>query len=96
MLGLVNTVKAENLVSTTYILGGKYNDVKTVGNYAYIAAETGLKIIDISTPDKTELIGSYDTNYSARSIDILGDKAYLTTGNHLDIINISTPQTQHS
>jgi len=91
LLGLANTLHAEDSIGTTTLFGGAYNDVKNVGNYAYVASGAGLKVIDVSNPATPQLVAKYDTNDSANGIDIFGNKAYLATNKGLLILDVSTP-----
>jgi hypothetical protein len=67
--------------------------VVVVGSYAYVAAaESGLRVLNISDPGNPVEIGHYDTPGYAIDITVSGSYAYLAAGdNGLRIINISNP-----
>jgi hypothetical protein len=68
-------------------------DVKTVDNYAYLAAGiSGLEIIDITDPTTPTLKGSYQNAISVNSLAISGNYCYLANDNAgLKILDISNP-----
>jgi len=62
-------------------------------NYAYVADYSGgLAIVDISNLSSPAIVGTYDTQGSARDVAILGDVAFLADGSEgLITIDISDP-----
>jgi hypothetical protein len=63
-----------------------------LNNYAYVAADPGLQIIDVSDPANPTLKGSYNKTSGAQGIALSGNYAYLTTCKEgLQIINITDP-----
>ena len=60
---------------------GNANDVRIVGNRAYIAdGSAGLQIIDVSSPTNPALIGSVDTPGEAQDVIVSGSRAYVADG----------------
>ena len=88
-----------NPYSVTYV--GNYDtsgtagayDVYVSGKYAYVADDdSGLQIIDVSTPSEPTRVGTYDTTGNARWVYVVGKYAYIadaTAG--LTIVDVSTP-----
>ncbi|MFM5942029.1 MAG: LVIVD repeat-containing protein, partial [Dolichospermum sp.] len=95
----VSNPSSPNLKST-YNSPGDAQDVKIVGNYAYVAdGFSGLQIVNISNPNSPILQGTAGVSVgvigSVSSVDIVGNYAYIVnkigfTG-RLQIINISNP-----
>ena len=69
--------------------------VQVVGNYAYVAdGDSGLQIIDISSPTTPTLKGNYDTPDRALDVQVVGNYAYVADDyKGLQIIDISDPTT---
>ncbi|MCW9681474.1 cadherin domain-containing protein, partial [Dolichospermum planctonicum UHCC 0167] len=67
--------------------------VQVVGNYAYVADDSGLQIIDISNPTTPILKGIYNTTGSNHGVQIVGNYAYVTPYSKLQIIDISNSTT---
>jgi len=68
------------------------NSVAIIGTMAYVADDTGLKIIDLSNLYEPKVIGNYLTANVASSITVVGSIAYLATSlSGLQIINIGNP-----
>jgi hypothetical protein len=76
-----------------YNTSGNANGVQIVGNYAYVADDSGLQIIDISNPTTPILKGIYNTTGSNHGVQIVGNYAYVTPYSKLQIIDISNPTT---
>jgi hypothetical protein len=76
-----------------YNTSGNANGVQIVGNYAYVADDSGLQIIDISNPTTPILKGTYNTTGSNHGVQIVGNYAYVTPYSKLQIIDISNPTT---
>ncbi|MFA6145923.1 MAG: DUF2341 domain-containing protein, partial [Patescibacteria group bacterium] len=74
-------------------LAGTYcNDVKVVGNYAYVSCyDAGLYIIDVSDPANPVYQGVYNTPSYAYEVIVDGSYAYVADYATLQIINISVP-----
>jgi len=60
----------------------------------YVAdGSSGLQVIDVSTPENPQIIGSVDTPGSARGIAVLDNMAYVADYlSGLQVIDVSTPQ----
>ncbi len=56
---------------------GNANDVKVVGNLAYVADGISLQILDVTIPASPTLVGSVDTPGSAQDVVIAGTRAYV-------------------
>ena len=67
------------------------------GTCAYVAdCDSGLQVIDISTPSSPHLIGSCDTPDYAYGVAISGTCAYVADDDSgLQVIDISTPSSPH-
>lgn len=79
-------------LTSTYDTSGSSYDVAIAGRYAYIADESGIRIIDISKPTAPAQVGTYTTTGSAYGIAIAGRYAYVAVyASGLDIIDISNP-----
>ncbi|MFQ5455595.1 MAG: choice-of-anchor D domain-containing protein [Nitrospirota bacterium] len=74
--------------------GYAYN-VYVSGNYAYIAdGDSGLQVIDISSPSSPVLAGSYDTSGESIGVYVSGNYAYIADGDSgLQVIDISSPSS---
>ncbi|MFH1958338.1 MAG: lamin tail domain-containing protein [bacterium] len=74
------------------LAGGLPRDVSVSGNYAYVAAEGLLSIVDISDPANPEQVSYYDTPGSAYGVSVSGNYAYVADGSSgLRVIDISNP-----
>jgi len=72
-------------------LGGEEaKALQMVGNYAYVAGDPGLTIVNVSDPTNPLLIGRYETDSSALDVELLGGYAYLLTRD-LKAIDVSNP-----
>lgn len=81
-------------VSTVYHedTNGNAYKVYMSGDYAYIADNSGLAVINISDPTNPETPVNESTNGGARSVYVSGDYAYVADGAYgLAVINISDP-----
>ena len=57
---------------------GYANDVKVVGQYAYVAVgEGGLAVFDVSDPANPVRVGGYDTSGLAYGVAVAGNYAYV-------------------
>lgn len=62
------------------------------GRYAFVAAETGLLVIDLINPAAPQLVGQLATTDEAWHVRVLGTYAYVTTrSGTLEVIDVSTP-----
>jgi hypothetical protein len=85
-------------LQSRYSFQGKVNGLQIVGDLAYIAADLGLLIVDLSDPARLVLHSSYD-GIAVKSVQIVGRYAYVGvyTGaqrhawNELRIIDILDP-----
>ncbi|MFH1352601.1 MAG: lamin tail domain-containing protein [bacterium] len=76
------------------LAGGLPRDVSVSGNYAYVAAEGLLSIVDISDPANPQEVSYYDTPGTAYGVYVSGDYAYVAdSGSGLRIIDISNPSS---
>lgn len=72
-------------------------DIKVVGNYAYVAGQSGgpskVLIFDLSNPASPYLLSSLPADHSPQGLDIQGKYWYQTIfdGNSLNIYDISNP-----
>ena len=95
---IVNVSDPANPVVTATLNSIDAQDVKIVGNYAYIAnGSSGLKVINLSNTAQTGSVDTttafLDTEYS-RGLAVLGNYAYVADGAEgLHIVNITTPLT---
>ena len=69
--------------------------IDTQGQYAYIAAGSGLSIVNISNPANPELIHFVDTpGYNATNIAVDGNYAYVGVDDYgIRVIDIGNPLT---
>lgn len=67
---------------------GRYNAVVVQGNYAYIAQDNGLSIINITEPDKPQVISTLLLSTGAQNIAIGDSTAYLIGRGKSGITNI--------
>ncbi len=73
--------------------------VAVIEDMAYMTDGSGLKIIDVSNPQKPVLTGSLDTSRYAGGVAVIDDKAYVTVvgdiwdkiNSSLQIIDVSNP-----
>jgi hypothetical protein len=68
-------------------------DAAASGHYVYVADdESGLRIIDVSTPSAPTEVGSFDTPTRAIGIDVADVYVYVADGaGGLRVIDVSTP-----
>lgn len=59
--------------------GGAANDVQVEGVYAYVAADSGLLVLDVSNPDQPFQVGLYTTDSPAIRVVVTNGFAYLLT-----------------
>jgi len=65
--------------------------VDVTGDTAFVVGQSGLDLVDVSTPSAPALVGAYD-KLDASNVAVAGDKAYvtdLTTG--LSVVDVSNP-----
>ena len=74
---------------------GFSRSVAVQGNYAYVAdGDSGLQVLDITTPGTPEIVGSIDTPGSAIGVAVHGDYAYVADDESgLQVVDITTPGT---
>jgi len=74
-------------------------DIKVVGNYAYVAGQSGgpseILVFDISNPTSPYLFSSLPAGHSPQGLDVEGSYWYQTIydGNSLNIYDISNPSS---
>ena len=83
-------------VTTSDVLHGALQDMVAVGEYMYVVSgysDSALQIIDISSPQSPQIIGSYTALQYARGVAVSGTYAYVIAkyGASLWIIDVSTP-----
>ncbi len=78
---------------TTVSLGSAAHDMKVVGNFAYVATDTGMSVLDVSNPAAPVVVGTFSTGTSSecQGIDV-GAHAYLACQSAgVYVIDISNP-----
>ena len=72
---------------------GSAMGVAVAGSYAYVAdADSGLRVIDVSTPSMPVEVGFVDTPGQARGVAVSGSYAYVADRDAgLRVIDVSTP-----
>jgi hypothetical protein len=72
---------------------GNANDVRVVGNLAYVAdGSFGLRIFNVSNPASPAFVGALDTVGEAMDVMVFGNRAYVADGDAgLAIVNITNP-----
>ena len=63
----------------------------TAGNYAYVMADPGLRIVDITEPTMPVSVGSLDIPDQVKSITVAGNYAYIANGTSLRIVDVANP-----
>jgi hypothetical protein len=77
----------------SYFTGGELVSQQIVGNYAYIASDDGLQIIDVDDKYNPRRVGYYLVQ-EAQAVAVEGDYAYLgTDGYGLHKVHISSPES---
>jgi len=80
MLGVATTAYAAGLIPITSVsVGGPAHGVAIQGNFAYVARDNGMAILDISSPSAPLLTGAVATNsdYESQGVAVQGSYAYL-------------------
>jgi hypothetical protein len=67
------------------------NNVSVMGNMAYVSADDGLHLIDISTPARPTQTGFYPTMGGAGEIVLIGNIAGVLNGDLVLFINVANP-----
>jgi hypothetical protein len=84
-------IQKQNVYLTGHI-GGSFSDVFVSGDYAYVAAGSGLQILDVANKKSPTLLGEIILPDGALSVDVSGSYAYIAAGESgLEIIDISNP-----
>lgn len=84
-------VEAENVEFVSQI-GEFALDVAVKGNYVYVTAEDGPRIINVANPSTPTEVGFYDTPGNATNIAVADNYVYVTDGDsRMRIINVSNP-----
>src|SRR3712207_6231550 len=67
--------KGENIqpIATLEIDDSQKNELELAGDYAYVDADDGFDIVDISDPAKPKTVGEHKCKYSGGDIDISPD-----------------------
>src|SRR5437016_5575958 len=72
---------------------GVANDVSVAGGIAYVAAENGLQLIDVSNPRVPNLLSNFNTGF-ANGVNVVGSIAYVADYYlGLQLIDVSNPRT---
>ena len=85
--------------ASTGIAGLHVADIKVVGNYAYVAGQSGgpseILVFNVSNPASPYLSGSLPVGHSPQGLDVEGSYWYQTIydGNSLNIYDISNPSS---
>ena len=81
-LKIINVATPETPALTASLaLDGRATGIRVVGDYAYIADDSGgLKIINIETPQAPVLIGTQPTSGESSGVAAVGNYAYLADG----------------
>ena len=92
LLGTVNLDPTCAEVKASLGIADSDQDIKIIGNYAYISGFSGFKIIDISNPASPSISGSVSVGWGT-SFGISGNYAYVgdRTNRRLRVIDISNP-----
>lgn len=87
---------ANPVIVATLDTPGNANDVRVVGNTAYVAdGSSGLQIIDVTTPASPSILGSVNTTGEANDVVVQNMRAYVADGEAgLRIIDVSNPPLQ--
>ncbi len=90
------TDKTNPQVVNSIVLSGSPNEIKIVGNYAFVADDTaGLVILDISNPTNPVQVGNCVTSSNAYDVAIQGNYAYVADYyaglRIIDISNLTNP-----
>lgn len=67
------------------------NDVAVLSGKAYVATSGGIKIVDITKPEKPQLLGSFEGAGNAMGVKVRASIAYFVAGDSLHIVNIAKP-----
>jgi hypothetical protein len=88
----INDPAQPSLIGGCAIPGGISLDVSVRGNYAYLAGDSGLVIVNISNKNNPTYLSHRNTGATANRIFIDGNYAYLLTGD-LVVCNIQNPSS---
>ncbi|MCU7806738.1 MAG: hypothetical protein KZQ73_02565 [Candidatus Thiodiazotropha sp. (ex Semelilucina semeliformis)] len=92
--GDIDTVQitCTDLLTLTGKLGeGQALDVAVQGGYAYVAADSGLLVLDISDPANSVSVTFYETSVRISEVELSGSYAFVTGYAGLAIVDISNP-----
>ncbi|MEK7686191.1 MAG: hypothetical protein AAB466_12285, partial [Verrucomicrobiota bacterium] len=71
---------------------GDARGVAVSGNYAYVAAESGLLVINVRNPANPVRVGHYDTSGFALGVAVSGNYAYVADFDAgLQVIDVRNP-----
>ncbi len=77
-----------------YETEGEYERLVLNGEHAYIATDTGMHILNVSTPSAPYFVGKYENTFGSHSVYVSGKYAYLGTHEEgLQILNITDPES---
>jgi hypothetical protein len=97
-VSVVNTDLRNTLVplQSVSVVTSTANAIDIRDNYAYVATNEGLRIIDISNPANLQLRGLVPTRNMSLGVSVKGDRAYVADGSAgvflVDISNPSDPR----
>jgi len=86
IVGSIGTLEDENRNIFAY-------DVVISGDYAYLANNRGILVVDISEPTEPELLGEFESNDDAYGVAIQDQRLFVADGKSgLIILDISNPE----
>ncbi|MCD4817179.1 MAG: T9SS type A sorting domain-containing protein [Candidatus Cloacimonetes bacterium] len=68
------------------------NDIEIRDNFLYLTDYNALIIIDISDPEESEILGNWESENSARALNVFGNYVYISDNNGgVKVIDVSNP-----
>ncbi len=91
--GLLIYDRATRLKVGEIALPGEAQQVKVVGNYAYVASrQGGLNVVNVGAPTEPLLVKTFDTSGYATTVDVQGNLAAVSSGGGgVYLFDVSTP-----
>ena len=74
-----------------YGASGDVNGVAVAGNYAFVADDDGLQVVDVRNPANPVRAGGYAAGGYAVDVALWGNHAYVTVATGLQVIDVSNP-----
>jgi hypothetical protein len=91
LTGATIGANALEFIATTGI-AGRAMDVKCSGNYAYIADQYGIMVLDLSAPQAPAFVGRVAVGGTAESVTVSGLYGYLGAGAAgMEVVDLSNP-----